>query len=125
MAGGRDGASEGVAGDEAATAASERLLHIHAGALLREVLGCCGRAAGGGGRGDRAAGGGGEAALREGGRGGRAGGEGRGGHAGAAGHAGARSVSVCGDRLDPVLEWVPPFLGGGEIPFIEGMERDF
>jgi hypothetical protein len=101
----------------ATTAASERLLHIHAGALLREVPGCCGRVAGGGGRGDRAAGGGG--------RGGRAGGGGRGGRAGAAGHAGARSVSVCGDRLDPVWSGSQRFGGGGEIPCIEGMEREF
>jgi hypothetical protein len=78
---------------------------------------CCGRAAGGGGRGDRAAGGGG--------RGGRAGGGGRGGRAGAAGHAGARSVSVCGDRLDPVWSGSQRFGGGGEIPCIEGMEREF
>jgi hypothetical protein len=99
----------------ATTAASERLLHIHAGALLREVPGCCGRVAGGGGRGDRAAGGGG--------RGGHAGGGGRGGRAGGGGEAAvlarppamrapparSRSVSVCGDRLDLVLEWVPPF----------------
>jgi hypothetical protein len=58
MAGGCDGASEGVAADVAVGAASECLLHIQAVALLvlEERGCCCGRAAGGGGRGGRAGG---------------------------------------------------------------------
>jgi hypothetical protein len=104
-AGSRDGASKGVAGDVAATA-SERLLHIQAATLLvmeeREERGCW-------------------RARRPSRR------RGQGGHAGAAAYGAAdetgreaRSVSI-----DWFLEWVPPFWGGGEIPSIEGMERDF
>jgi hypothetical protein len=32
---------------------------------------------------------------------------------------------VCGDRLDPVWSGSQRFGGGGEIPCIEGMEREF